>query len=109
MQTPPLAHRPAAVAPWLLVPALFSALTLLAAGFGYRSSYLPDAPLWLSLPYLLPLGLAASLWRRPHTPEQRRDRVVLGTAACAAALLYARAAEGVLFCVAIVVWLVQGD
>ncbi|MGW0897292.1 hypothetical protein ACWD0G_09865 [Streptomyces goshikiensis] len=95
--------------PWVLVPALFTALTLTAGGFGYASSLLPGAPLWLLLPYLLPLGLLAATWRRPHTPEQRATRIATGAAGCALALFYARFAEALLFCAGIVVWLIQGD
>lgn len=94
---------------WLLVPALFTALVLVAAGLGYSASYLPDAPFWLSLPYLVPLGMVAATWRRPQTPQQRTNRIVLGGLGCTAALFYAKAAEVVLMAIGIATWLVQGD
>ncbi|WP_371615626.1 hypothetical protein [Streptomyces sp. NBC_00454] len=94
---------------WLLVPALFSVLALVAGGFGYATSYLPEAPFWLSLPYLIALGLVAAAWRRPWTAEQRTNRIVTGILGCTLALLYAQVAQVVLGFVAVAVWLVQGD
>ncbi|MFE2288952.1 hypothetical protein ACFXDJ_32880 [Streptomyces sp. NPDC059443] len=94
---------------WLLVPALFSALAVAAGAYGYETSYLPEAPLWLSLPYLLPLGLVAATWRRPRTADQRMNRIVTGVFGCASALLYAKAAQVALMAIGIAVWLVQGD
>ncbi|MBT2403598.1 MULTISPECIES: hypothetical protein [unclassified Streptomyces] len=109
--TAPTGPRPADTQPqqWLLVPALFTALALLAGGLGYSSSYLPDAPFWLSVPYLIPLGMVAATWRRPRTRQQWTNRIVLGGLGCTAALFYAKAAEVVLIAIAIAVWLVQGD
>ncbi|MBP0934064.1 hypothetical protein OHU17_25050 [Streptomyces goshikiensis] len=110
MNTTSTAPGPAAgTRPWVLVPALFTALALTAGGFGYASSALPGAPLWLLLPYLLALGLVAATWRRPRTPDQRAARIATGAAGCALALFYARIAEALLFCAGIVAWLVQGD
>ncbi|MCJ1677606.1 hypothetical protein MTF65_09705 [Streptomyces sp. APSN-46.1] len=103
------AQRPVGTRPWLLVPALVTALTLLAAGLSYSASYLPEAPLWLSVPYLIPLALAAATWRRPRTPDQRANRIALGGLGCALALFYAKAAEAVLCVVVIALWLIQGD
>ncbi|GHD70067.1 hypothetical protein ACFQL8_35850 [Streptomyces goshikiensis] len=110
MNTTSTAPGPAAgTRPWVLVPALFTALALTAGGFGYASSALPGAPLWLLLPYLLALGLVAATWRRPRMPDQRAARIATGAAGCALALFYARIAEALLFCAGIVAWLVQGD
>ncbi|MFE4210047.1 hypothetical protein ACFRSX_32130 [Streptomyces goshikiensis] len=110
MNTTSTAPGPAAgTRPWVLVPALFTVLALTAGGFGYASSALPGAPLWLLLPYLLALGLVAATWRRPRTPDQRAARIATGAAGCALALFYARIAEALLFCAGIVAWLVQGD
>ncbi|KOU12932.1 hypothetical protein ADK52_39165 [Streptomyces sp. WM6372] len=95
--------------PWLLVPALFTALTLAAGGLSYSVSYLPRCPLWFSLPYLLPLGLAALTWRRPRTPAQRTNRIVAGSIGAGLALFCAKAVESVLFCLALALWLVHGD
>ncbi|MER7465203.1 hypothetical protein [Streptomyces sp. NPDC097981] len=110
--TPTAAPHPAphtGTQQWLLVPALFTALTLVAGGLGYATSYLPKAPLWLSLPYLVPLGLAAAVWRRPLTPQQRTNRIVAGAAGCTFALGYAKAVEALLFFIGLVTWLIQGD
>ncbi|MEV0409671.1 hypothetical protein AB0I68_02390 [Streptomyces sp. NPDC050448] len=103
------APRPAETQQWLLVPALFTALTLVAGGLSYSASYLVQASLWLSLPYLLPLGLAAATWRRPRTPQQRTNRIVAGSIGCTLALVYAKAAEVLLIFVGLVTWLIQGD
>ncbi|WP_406182461.1 hypothetical protein [Streptomyces sp. NBC_01006] len=101
------AHTPAQ--PWLLVPALFTALTLVAGGLSYAASDLPRSPLWFSLPYLLPLGLAALTWRRPRTPAQRTNRIVAGSIGAGLALFCAKAIEAVLFGVGLALWLIHGD
>ncbi|MFI6148886.1 hypothetical protein [Streptomyces sp. NPDC051109] len=119
MNTPSSAVRPSPDTPhatpqpqpqsWLLVPALFTALTLAAGGLSYSVSELPRSPLWLSLPYLLPLGLTALTWRRPRTPAQRTNRIVAGSIGAGLALFCAQAVEAVLFCVALALWLIHGD
>lgn len=103
------AQHPTGTQQWLLVPALFTALTPAAAGLSYSTSYLPQASRWLLLPYLIPLGLAAATWRRPRTPQQRTNRIVAGSIGCALALFYAKGAEALLFCIGLAVWLIQGD
>ncbi|MFE5537063.1 hypothetical protein [Streptomyces sp. NPDC056492] len=94
---------------WLLAPALFTALTLVAGGLGYASSYLPRCPLWFSLPYLIPLGLTALAWRRPRTPAQRANRIVAGSIGAGLALFCAKAVEAVLMFLGLALWLIHGD
>ncbi|MFJ3910147.1 hypothetical protein [Streptomyces vinaceus] len=107
---PPCAPpRPDDTERWLLVPALFTALTLAAGGLGYATSYLPRCPLWFSLPYLIPLGLAAATWRRPRNPAQRTNRMVAGSIGAGLALFCAKAVETVLFVLALALWLIHGD
>ncbi|MFE2142418.1 hypothetical protein ACFXA3_11835 [Streptomyces sp. NPDC059456] len=103
------APRPAGTQEWRLVPALFTAVTLVAAGLSYAASDLPRSPLWLSVPYLVPLGLAAVTWLRPRTRAQRTNRILAGSIGAALALFYAKGVEAALFCIGLVVWLVQGD
>ncbi|WP_030156298.1 hypothetical protein [Streptomyces sp. NRRL S-244] len=119
MNTPPSAVRPPNAAPdapppappqpWLLVPALFTALTLAAGGLSYATSYLPRYPLWCSFPYLIPLGLAALTWRRPRTPAQRTNRIVAGSIGVGLALVCAKVIDVVFICVALAFWLIHGD
>ncbi|MEV0987086.1 hypothetical protein [Streptomyces sp. NPDC049949] len=101
--------HPGETQPWLLVPALFTALTLVAAGLGYASSYLPRCPLWFSLPYLVPLGLTALAWRRPRTQAQRTNRIVAGSIGAGLALFCAKAVETVLMFLGLALWLIHGD
>ncbi|MFD7082807.1 hypothetical protein [Streptomyces sp. NPDC059918] len=106
----PHAHpHPEETRRWLLAPALFTALTLVAGGLGYASSYLPRCPLWFSLPYLIPLGLTALAWRRPRTPAQRTNRIVAGSIGAGLALFCAKAVEAVLMFLGLALWLIHGD
>ncbi|MER5930530.1 hypothetical protein [Streptomyces sp. NPDC002054] len=95
--------------PWFLLPLLFTLLALLGGAYTYRSSILSGGPLWLLLPYALPLGLLAGSWIPPRTPEGRVRSIALGGAGSFIALVYAHAASALLFTLAIAAWLVQGD
>ncbi len=106
---PPPHPHPDEARQWLLVPVLFTALTLVAGGLSYAASDLPRSPLWLSLPYLIPLGLAALTWRPPRTPAQRTNRIVAGGIGAVLALVYAKGVEVVLIGIGLAVWLIQGD
>ncbi|MER5728596.1 hypothetical protein ABT084_09685 [Streptomyces sp. NPDC002138] len=107
--TSPTAGHPAATQERLLVPLLFTVLVLVASAFGYATSYLPDAPVWLCAGYLVPLGLALSTWLPPRTPGRTAGRIAAGVGGVVLALTYAKAVEAVLFVAAIGLWLVHGD